>query len=98
MTGSGDDWLSNGLDVESARCGLWVSGVEYVAGRRDARESADRLNRALLGAGFELSEVRAVASTDVSGRGFVRVAARLDAVDRLAALLETATGSRGGAV
>ncbi|WP_326786697.1 hypothetical protein [Streptomyces sp. NBC_00151] len=97
MTGSGEDWLSDGLDVEGAECGLWVSGVDYVAGWREAREAADRLNRALLGAGFELSQVRAVASTDVCGRGVVRVAGRLDAVDRLAVLLEAATGGQGGA-
>ncbi|WP_405923484.1 hypothetical protein [Streptomyces sp. NBC_00035] len=97
MTGSGEDWLSDGLDIAGADCGLWVSGVNYIAGWRDAREAADRLNRALLGVGFELSQVRAVASTDESGRGVVRVAGRLDAVDRLAVLLEAATSGKGGA-
>ncbi|WRZ94454.1 hypothetical protein OHB54_38650 [Streptomyces sp. NBC_01007] len=98
MTGSGEDWLSDGLDVERAECGLWVSGVDYVAGWRDAREAADRLNRALLGAGFERSQVRAVASTDERGRGVVRMAGQLDVVDRLALLLEAATGGQDDAV
>ncbi|MET8131456.1 hypothetical protein ABZV24_05705 [Streptomyces sp. NPDC005251] len=98
MTGSGEDWLSDGLDIEGADCGLWVPGVDYVAGWRDAREAADRLNRALLGAGFELSQVRAVASTDEGGHGVVRVAGRLDVVGRLAVLLEAATSGKGGAV
>ncbi|WP_405917999.1 hypothetical protein [Streptomyces sp. NBC_00728] len=97
MTGSGEDWLSDGLDIEGVECGLWVSGVDYIAGWRGAREAADRLNRALLGAGFELSQVRAVASTDESGRGVVRVAGRLDAVDRLSGLLEGIAGGDGGA-
>ncbi|MFF3412932.1 hypothetical protein ACFYW8_43795 [Streptomyces sp. NPDC002742] len=97
MTGSGEDWLSDGLDVGGAGCGLWVSGVDYIAGWRAAREAADRLNRALLGAGFELSQVRAVASTDENGRGVVRVAGRLDVVDRLAVLLEATTRGKGGA-
>ncbi|MFE3523981.1 hypothetical protein [Streptomyces sp. NPDC059161] len=97
MAGSGEDWLGDGLGVVGADCGLWVPGVDYMAGWRGARESADRLNRALLGAGFELSEVRAVASTDESGRGVVRVAGWPGAVDRLAGLLESVAGRDGGA-
>ncbi len=69
MTGAGEDWLSDGLDVAGDDCGLWVSGVDYVTGRRDAREAAGRLNRALFGAGFGLSEVRAVASTGATVAG-----------------------------
>ncbi|MFF5001539.1 hypothetical protein ACFY3G_01815 [Streptomyces phaeochromogenes] len=96
MTGSGEDWLSDGLDVEGVESGLWVPTVDYVAGWRSARETADRLNRALLGAGFELSEVRAVASTNGEGRGVVRIAGWPDAVDRLAGLLEALAGGDGG--
>ncbi|MGW4989512.1 hypothetical protein ACWEQ3_17950 [Streptomyces mirabilis] len=98
MAGSGEDWLSDGLDVEGADCGLWVPGVDYVAGWRSAREATDRLNRALLGAGFELSEVRAVSSTNEDGLGVVRVAGWPDVVERLAVLLEAVTsGDDGGA-
>ncbi|MET8860463.1 hypothetical protein [Streptomyces sp. NPDC004579] len=97
VTGSGEDWLSDGLDVPAVDSGLWVRGVDYIAGWRDAREAADRLNRAFLGAGFELSQVRAVASTDECGRGVVRVTGRLDVVDRLSGLLEETAGSDGGA-
>ncbi|MEU0649335.1 hypothetical protein [Streptomyces umbrinus] len=98
VTGAGEDWLSDGLDVAGADCGLWVPGVDYVAGWRDAREAADRLNRALLGAGVELSEVRAVASTNEEGCGVVRVTGWPDAVDRLAGLLEGLSHGDGGAV
>ncbi|MFJ7965143.1 hypothetical protein [Streptomyces sp. NPDC096324] len=97
MTGSDEDWLSDGLDFEGADCGLWVSGVDYIAGWRAARDAADRFNRALLGAGFELSQVRVVASTDESGRGVVRMAGRLDAVERLSGLLEGISGGDGAA-
>jgi hypothetical protein len=97
VTGSGEDWLSDGLDVAVAESGLWVPGVDYIAGWRGARAAADRLNRALLGAGFELSDVRAVASTNEDGRGVVRLAGWPDAVDRLAQLLEAAADGRGGA-
>jgi len=98
VTGSGEDWLSDGLDVGGADCGLWVPGVDYMSGWRGAQEVADQLNRAFLGAGFELSQVRAVASTDEGGRGVVRVAGWPDAVERLAVLLEAVRGSDGGAV
>ncbi|MFE5081827.1 hypothetical protein [Streptomyces mirabilis] len=98
VASAGEDWLSDGLDVAGADCGLWVSGVDYMSGWRGAREAADQLNRAFLGAGFELSQVRAVASTDEGGRGVVRVAGRPDAVERLAVLLEAVTsGGDGGA-
>nr|WP_203660810.1 hypothetical protein [Streptomyces sp. SID14446] len=89
--------MSDGLDIEGADCSLWVSDVDYIAGWRTAREAADRLNRALLGVGVELSQVRAVASTDESGRGIVRMAGQLDAVDRLSGLLEGIADSNGGA-
>ncbi|MGW1495212.1 hypothetical protein [Streptomyces sp. NPDC002402] len=96
VTGANEDWLRDGLDVAGADSGLWVPGVDYVAGWRDASKAADRLNRGLLGAGFELSEVRAVASTNEDGRGVVRVAGWPDAVDRLAGFLEAATDGEGG--
>ncbi|QFQ97166.1 hypothetical protein F9278_14165 [Streptomyces phaeolivaceus] len=99
MAGAGEDWLSDGLDdVVGVESGLWVSGVDYVAGWRVARVAAERLNRALLGAGLELSAVRAVASTDVEGRGVVRLAGLPDAVERLAGLLESVADGDGGAV
>ncbi|MGW3646661.1 hypothetical protein [Streptomyces sp. NPDC000878] len=91
MNDSGEDWIHDGLDdVAGTDAGLWLPGVDYIAGWREARESADRLNRALLGTGFELSAVRAVASVDESGCGVVRLAGWSDAVNRLAALLESA--------
>lgn len=97
MTGSGEGWLSDGLDVPGADSGLWVSGVDYIAGWREAREVADRLNRALLSVGFELSAVRAVASTSEGGRGVVRLTGWPDAVDRLAQVLESLADGDGGA-
>ncbi|MED7824169.1 hypothetical protein [Streptomyces chiangmaiensis] len=97
MTGSGEGWLSDGLDVAGADSGLWVSSVDYIAGWREAREAADRLNGALLGVGFELSVVRAVAWTNEDGRGVVRLAGWPDAANRLARLLETRANGDGGA-
>ncbi|MFC9915469.1 hypothetical protein [Streptomyces sp. NPDC127197] len=98
MTGFGEDWLNDGLDVPGADSGLWVAGVDYIASWREAREAADRLNRALLGVGLELSAVRAVASTSEDGRGVVRLTGWPDVVDRLADLLEARANGAGGAV
>ncbi|MFJ8488995.1 hypothetical protein ACIRBZ_11595 [Streptomyces sp. NPDC094038] len=95
MTGANDEWIGDGLDATGADFGLWVSGVYYLAGWRDARESADRLNRAFLGAGFELSELRAVGSTYDDGRGVVRFVGWPGAVERLAALLEARADGDG---
>jgi len=97
VTGVGEDWLSDGLDVAGADSGLWVPGVDYLAGWRDAREAADRLNRAFLCVGVELSEARAVASTNEEGRGVVRVTGWPSALDRLAGLLEALADGDGGA-
>ncbi|WP_078886747.1 hypothetical protein [Streptomyces sp. NRRL F-5527] len=99
VTGSSEGWLSDELDdVAGDDCGLWVPGVDYVSGWRTAREAADRLNRALLGVGFELSAVRVVASTDGDGRGIVRLAGRPEAAELLAGLLEQLVDGSGGAV
>ncbi|CAM5310922.1 hypothetical protein [Streptomyces fumanus] len=98
MVGAGKDWRGDGLDSPTdVGSGLWVPGVDYVAGWQVARAAADRLNRALLGVGFELSGVRAVAATDEDGRGVVRLAGRPADVDRLAMLLESRGQGDGGA-
>ncbi|MER6437712.1 hypothetical protein ABT275_15300 [Streptomyces sp. NPDC001185] len=98
VTGAGEDRLNDELDVAGADCGLWVSGVDYVAGWRDAREAADRLNRVFRVSGFELDQVRAVASTNADGGGVVRITGHPHAVDRLAVLLASvASDDNGGA-
>jgi hypothetical protein len=96
VTGAGDEWLGEGLDMTGKDVGLWVTGVDYIAGWCEARTAADRLNRALLGTGFELSELRAVASTYDDGRGVVRFIGWPGAVVRLAALLEARPDGDGG--
>ncbi|MCX5237078.1 hypothetical protein OG824_17930 [Streptomyces prunicolor] len=96
MTGSSEDWPRDGLGVGGMDSGLWVAGLDYVQGWREAREVADRLNRAFLGVGFELSELRAVASTNEEARGVVRVVGWPGAVNRLAALLEALADGDGG--
>jgi uncharacterized membrane protein len=98
VSGSGEGWPSDGLDdVAGAGYGLWVRGVDYMAGWRVAREAADQLNFALLLAEFEPSELRAVAATNDEGRGVVRLVGLPSAAVRLAGLLEALGGDDGGA-
>jgi hypothetical protein len=98
VSGSGEGWLSGGLDdVGGAGSGLWVRGVDYMAGWRVAREAADQLNFALLLAEFEPSELRAVAATNDEGHGVVRLVGLPSAAVRLAGLLEALSGGDGEA-
>lgn len=97
VNGTGAEWPGDGLDTAGVNFGLWVSGVDYIAGWREARDAADRLNPAFLGMDFELSELRAVASTNDEGRGVIRLAGWPGAVDRLARLLESRADGDGGA-
>ena len=98
VSGSGKGWMSDGLDdATGAGSGLWVRGVDYMAGWRVAREAADQLNFALLAAEFEPSELRAVAATNDDGRGMVRMVGLPGAAVRLAGLLERLAGDDGGA-
>ncbi|MFD7137375.1 hypothetical protein [Streptomyces sp. NPDC059894] len=97
MSGSGEGWLSDGLDdVAGMGSGLWVRGVDYMAGWREARRAAGQLNLALLLAGFEPSELRAVAATNDDGRGVVRLVGLPGASVRLAGLLERLADGDGG--
>ncbi|WP_416977594.1 hypothetical protein [Streptomyces sp. T028] len=94
MNGSGEGWLG---DTSGAESGLWVRGVDYMAGWRVAREAADQLNFALLLAEFEPSELRAVAATNDDGRGVVRLVGLPGAAVRLAGLLERLADGDGDA-
>ncbi|MFG2149215.1 hypothetical protein ACGFRG_34190 [Streptomyces sp. NPDC048696] len=95
MSGIEGEGLYDGLDAVEVDVGLWSPGVDYLAGWREARVVADRLNRALLAAGFELSELRATAATAGDGRGVVRLAGWPGVVDRLARCLGRVTGDDG---
>lgn len=97
MNGMEGEGLYDGLDAVEMDVGLWSPGVDYLSGWREARAAADRLNRALLAAGFELSQLRATATTTGEGHGVVRVAGWPTVVERLALCLERAADDDGGA-
>ncbi|MER5580947.1 hypothetical protein ABT090_04710 [Streptomyces asoensis] len=95
---AGENAPDDGPDVAGADHGLWVRGVDYMAGWRAARAAADQVNRALHTAAFEPSQLRAVASTDDVGRGVVRLVGVPGAAVRLAGLLSGLVDDDGGAL
>ncbi|MGW1197913.1 hypothetical protein ACWD4B_19045 [Streptomyces sp. NPDC002536] len=52
---------------------LWVHGVDYVGGWRDAKDAAAELDEALCSAGVESEGAKAVAQTRSDGTGVVRL-------------------------
>ncbi|MGW1881287.1 hypothetical protein [Streptomyces sp. NPDC001970] len=97
MSGFDGDRVNDGLDAIDTDGGLWSASVDYLSGWLEARDVADRLNRAVLGVGLELSDVRAVAGTTADGRGIVRVTGWTGAVAELARLLELVAEQDGRA-
>ncbi|MFD9125855.1 hypothetical protein [Kitasatospora sp. NPDC059571] len=65
-----DDDLFGDLDPDSW---MWLPGVDYAAGWREARDAAEGLNVALAACGVERQQLRAVADTDAAGQGWVRL-------------------------
>ncbi|MGW2981692.1 hypothetical protein [Streptomyces humidus] len=96
--GIGENGPDDGPGVTGIDHGLWVRGVDYLAGWRVARAAADQVNLALLAAEFEPSQLRAVASTDDAGHGVVRLVGAPGAAVRLAGLLTGLVDGDGGAL
>ncbi|MFF3113781.1 hypothetical protein ACFVSN_31885 [Kitasatospora sp. NPDC057904] len=62
--------LAAGLDPDSW---VWLPGVDYAAGWRVARRTADELNELLALCGVKRSALRAIADTDAQGGPVVRL-------------------------
>ncbi|MER6299142.1 hypothetical protein ABT247_06130 [Kitasatospora sp. NPDC001539] len=62
--------LAASLDPDSW---VWLPGVDYAAGWRAARRTADELNGLLGLCGVERTALRAIADTDAQGRPVVRL-------------------------
>ena len=67
MCGLGDD----GFEGEAAdlEAGIWVRGVDYLSGWRDAREAAAELGDALRLVGVEAAGVRLRVASGADGSG-----------------------------
>ncbi|MEV0368277.1 hypothetical protein AB0I10_00320 [Streptomyces sp. NPDC050636] len=69
---------------------LWVRGVDYVAGYRDASVAGAELAEALEAVGMDTSDVTVCAHAGPDGSGLVRVALSPTAVRQVAALVRAA--------
>ncbi|MFD8462790.1 hypothetical protein ACFV27_27705 [Streptomyces antimycoticus] len=93
MCGPEDD----GFDGEAAdlEAGIWVRGVDYLSGWRDAGEAATELGDALRLVGVETAAVRPRAASGADGAGVVRL--ELSAASaREVAMLARVTAARLG--
>ncbi|GHJ30436.1 hypothetical protein TPA0910_48690 [Streptomyces hygroscopicus subsp. sporocinereus] len=93
MCGLGDD----GFEREAAdlEAGIWVRGVDYLSGWRDAREATAELGDALSLVGVESAGVRLRAASGADGSGVVRLELSV-ASAREVALLARVTAARLG--
>lgn len=93
MCGPGDD----GCEGEAAdlEAGIWVRGVDYLSGWRDARKATAELGDALSLVGVETAALRLRAASDTDGSGMVRL--ELSAASaREVAMLARVTAARLG--
>ncbi|MGK4582555.1 hypothetical protein [Kitasatospora sp. HPMI-4] len=93
MDGDGDFFggSAEGLEPDAW---LWLRGVDYAAGWRQARAAAGELNELLAGCGVERWQLRAIADTDAQGRGVVRMEGVEAGWRRLEELLHLAAEAR----
>ncbi|WP_407564097.1 hypothetical protein [Streptomyces sp. 184] len=90
----GDPWDA-GFEEEEAfdlDAVVWLPGVDYLSGWREAQTAAEELAGALRAAGGDTSGVRARADTGCDGVGVVRLALPVATVREIARLARGATG------
>lgn len=66
---------------------VWVRGVDYVAGWRDATDAGGQLAEALTSGGFDTAGLEWQARTDADGAGRVRLVLSAAAAHDVAALV-----------
>ncbi|MEU1824807.1 hypothetical protein ABZ502_20555 [Streptomyces abikoensis] len=69
---------------------LWVRGVDYVGGWRDAKDAAEELTGALASAGLETAGLVSSAQTRADGSGVVRLLWPAETVRAVAELVRSA--------
>ncbi|MFF1421072.1 hypothetical protein [Streptomyces sp. NPDC058280] len=91
MDGIGDGTFDGeDLDLDAL---LWVRGVDYLTGWRDATQAAAELSDALTAAGVNTTGTNLRATTDTNGSGVVRVELAATTA-RKVALLARVTAAR----
>ncbi|MBD0691142.1 hypothetical protein BG452_33895 [Streptomyces sp. CBMA123] len=76
--------LAAGLDPDTW---VWLPGVDYAAGWRAARRTANEVNSLLAACGVARTQLRAIADTDAQGAPMVRLEGIADGWLRLEGLL-----------
>ncbi|MFJ7911484.1 hypothetical protein [Kitasatospora sp. NPDC096204] len=87
-----DAELAASLDPDSW---AWLPGVDYAAGWRVARRTADEVNSLLAACGVGRLQLRAIADTDAQGGALVRLEGVLEGWMSLQELLCLAVNVRG---
>ncbi len=82
--------LAANLDPDSW---VWLPGVDYAAGWRAARRTADEVNSLLAACGVDRSQLRAIADTDAEGRALVHLEGAIDGWTSLQELLSKVASS-----
>lgn len=95
MKSTGDDGFdADDLDPDAL---LWVRGVNYVAGWRDASQALTELTDALTAAGIDTTGAQLRASTSADGSGLVRVELEPGTAREIAMLARVTTARWRGA-
>ncbi|MFB7631719.1 hypothetical protein ACFC0M_12320 [Streptomyces sp. NPDC056149] len=87
----GDDFEVEGLDPDAL---LWVRGVDYLAGWREAARVAAELGDVLAAVGVDLEGAKLQASTTADGSGVVRLELPAATAREIAKLARAAAAQR----
>jgi hypothetical protein len=77
-------FTSDGLDLDAM---LWVRGVDYLSGWREARDAARVLTDALEAAGVKAADIQLRADTGPDGSGIVSLKCSPEVAQRVARLV-----------
>jgi len=78
------DFTSDGLDLDAT---LWVRGVDYLSGWREATDAARALADALETAGVNATDIQLRADTGSDGSGIVSLKCSPEAARKVARLV-----------
>ncbi|WPB89541.1 hypothetical protein [Streptomyces malaysiensis] len=90
----GDGFEGEAADLEA---GIWVRGVDYLSGWRDAREAVTELGGALRLVGVETAGMRLRAASGADGSGVVRLELSAGSAREVAVLARVAAARLGKA-
>lgn len=93
MFGPGDEAFETAGTEFDPDAVIWVPGVDYVRGWREAREAAAELTDVLGNAAVDLQGATATAQTRTDGSGVVRLVWPVETVQAVAKLVRRGLGT-----